>query len=76
VAKSRLYCTIAAYQASPHDVARAFNSEGDLPDAIRGINALTPQSVYARLRAHLPEGATRRFLAEVTARMLLFGRVR
>lgn len=71
-AKSRLYCALAAYVAGPGGVALAFNTEGDIQAAIRGINASTPPAVYSRLRAHLPLARARRALTDITARLAVY----
>jgi|GEM_PF-6271406 len=71
-ARSRLYCALAAYAAGPGGVARAFNTQGDMQAAIRGINASTPPAVYSRLRGHLPRARARRTLTYVTARLAVY----
>ena len=61
---SRDYCVIAAYNTGPRNVTRAFHREKS--EALRSINGMPPQTLYARLRTGLPAEETRQYLAKVT----------
>jgi membrane-bound lytic murein transglycosylase C len=64
--QSRLYCAIAAYNTGAGNVARAFSGTTNVRNAASIINTLTPEQVFARLRAQLPFEETQRYLAKVT----------
>lgn len=65
---SRLYCTIAAYNTGAGNVASVFHPQGQkrLAEAIKVINRLTAEEVYARLISELPYEETRKYLDKVT----------
>lgn len=69
---SRLYCAVAAYNTGPANVARAFNDAGDVSRAIRAVNALSPDELYARLRKDLPYEETREYIRKVEERMPMY----
>ena len=72
VTKQR-YCTIAAYNTGPKNVAYAFTGERSVNKAVPVINKLeSPQKVYNYLIEELPYAETRHYLAEVTERMKLY----
>ncbi|MFM2480985.1 transglycosylase SLT domain-containing protein [Celerinatantimonas sp. YJH-8] len=66
--RSRMYCTIAAYNTGAGNVARAFNPNGStkLSSAFNRINQMTPEQVYQHLEQNLPYNETRNYLAKVT----------
>ena len=67
------YCTIAAYNTGPKNVAYAFTGERSVGNAVPVINKMeNPQKVYDHLIQELPYAETRRYLAEVTERMNLY----
>ncbi len=70
--ESRLYCTIAAYNTGPGNVARAFTGTGDLRKAIRVINRMTPREVYRTLLKKLPYAETRDYLRKVSSRIAVY----
>ncbi len=63
--KSRLYCTIAAYNTGIGNIARAFNSNKDLRNAIKNINLLSSSQVYQELLKNLPYNETKEYLKKV-----------
>ena len=70
--ESRLYCTIAAYNTGPGNVARAFVGSRDLKSAIRVINRLSPQDVYSVLMRNLPYNETKDYLRKVSTRIAVY----
>ena len=72
VTKQR-YCTIAAYNTGPKNVAYAFTGGRSVGGAVPVINKMeSPQKVYNHLIQELPYAETRHYLAEVTERMKLY----
>ncbi len=70
--ESRLYCTIAAYNTGPGNVARAFVGSRNLKRAIRVINRLSPQDVYSVLMRNLPYNETKDYLRKVSTRIAVY----
>jgi len=72
--RSRLYCTIAAYNTGAGNVARVFNSSGsrNIKQAAGVINQLSPEQVYQRLLAKLPYDETKYYLQRVNSRIALY----
>ncbi|MCW8331915.1 transglycosylase SLT domain-containing protein [Photobacterium sp. SDRW27] len=72
--KSRLYCTIAAYNTGAGNVAKAFNADGsrNIRKAAKVINQLSPDEVYDQLIANLPYDETKNYLKKVTKRISLY----
>ena len=64
---SRSYCTIAAYNTGPGNVARAFVNSKRIAVAAQAINAMTPDAVYQQLVENLPYEETRHYLQKVTS---------
>ena len=62
---SRIYCTVAAYNAGAGGVARAFVGDKNVTKASEIINAMTPAEVYEHLLKHLPATETRNYLKKV-----------
>lgn len=62
---SRIYCTVAAYNAGAGGVARAFVGNKNVANASTIINAMTPKEVYEHLLEHLPAKETRNYLKKV-----------
>jgi membrane-bound lytic murein transglycosylase C len=67
--QSRLYCSVAAYNTGPHNVAKAFTGKRQIDDAIRDINGMTPEQVYNTLSADLPYDETKKYLEKVIRRI-------
>lgn len=67
--ESRLFCSIAAYNTGPGNVARAFTGNRNLKKAIPSINKLSSEEVYDRLRKHLPYDETKDYIERVAKRM-------
>lgn len=63
--KAREYCAIAAYNGGPNAVLRLFGAERGA--ALEGINSLSSEQLFTRLRADLPALETRNFLIKVLA---------
>ena len=70
--RSRLYCTIAAYDSGPVDVLRVFSKNTDFKVAGKVINKLTYKQVYKKLRNKLPKYKTRRYLREVNNSIAIY----
>ncbi|WP_457601367.1 transglycosylase SLT domain-containing protein [Hydrogenivirga sp.] len=70
--ESRLYCTIAAYNTGPGNVARAFVGSRNLKKAVRVINRLSPEDVYGVLIRNLPYGETKEYLRKVSTRIAVY----
>ncbi|WP_165312598.1 transglycosylase SLT domain-containing protein [Vibrio ziniensis] len=72
--KSRLYCTIAAYNTGAGNVARAFNANRstNIRAAADVINKMTPNQVYNQLMKNLPYDETKSYLKKVSSRMALY----
>lgn len=75
--RSRLYCTIAAYNTGAGNVARVFNRNGsrNIKQAAGVINQLSPDQVYQRLLAKLPYDETKHYLRRVNSRIALYSHV-
>jgi membrane-bound lytic murein transglycosylase C len=67
--KSRLYCTIAAYNTGAGNVARAFIGNTNINKASATINKKSPEQVYQHLLKKLPHKETQDYLKRVTKRM-------
>jgi membrane-bound lytic murein transglycosylase C len=66
--RSRLYCTIAAYNTGAGNVASVFHPDNkrSLSAAVEVINQLSPDEVYQQLIAKLPYQETRTYLKKVS----------
>lgn len=67
--KSRLYCSIAAYNTGAGNVSKAFIGTTKLYQAIPKINAMTPDQVYTHMRKNLPSNETKDYIKKVSERM-------
>ena len=67
--RSRLYCSIAAYNTGAGNVAKAFIGTRKLSKALPKINSMTPDQVYDHLIKNLPYAETQHYLKKVTARI-------
>jgi membrane-bound lytic murein transglycosylase C len=70
--KSRIYCTISAYNTGPGNVAKAFTGKRNVPQALPKINAMTSDEVYDFLKKNLPFEETREYVTKVSERMGLY----
>lgn len=66
--ESRLYYTIAAYNAGPSSVARAFVDRASFQDAVEVINRMNPDQVLERLLKAAPTEETRQYVGKVLKR--------
>ena len=66
--ESRLYYTLAAYNAGASSVARAFVARPSFTDAVAVINRMTPQQVLERLIKQAPQRETRQYVQKVLKR--------
>ncbi|MFT7859816.1 MAG: murein transglycosylase domain-containing protein [Sulfurimonas sp.] len=73
--KSRLYCTIAAYNTGAGNVARAFVRSNNVKSAAKVINRLTPEQVYNRLLRDLKYDEPKHYLKRVRKRMNVYKEV-
>ncbi len=67
--QSRMYCTIAAYNAGASIVAKAFIDKPSFNRATPEVNKLSPQQIYDKLVNFLPTRETREYVDKVTSRM-------
>lgn len=65
--RSRLYCTIAAYNTGAGNVARAFTGKTNIKRAAEAINKMAPSEVLDALKKQLPYAETRAYLVKVMA---------
>lgn len=70
--ESRLYCTIAAYNTGPGNVARTFTGTTNLGKAVKVINSLTPKDTYGVLLRNLPYQETKDYLRKVSKRIAVY----
>lgn len=70
--KSRLYCTIAAYNTGAGNVARAFVGNNNIKKASLLINTMSSQEVYKRLQRDLKYSETKRYLKKVLSRIDIY----
>ena len=70
--ESRLYCTIAAYNTGPGNVARALTGTTSLRKASVVVNAMDPEDVYRTLLRRLPYRETKDYLRKVSARIAVY----
>ncbi len=70
--KSRLYCTIAAYNTGAGNIAWAFTHAYNMNKAAPIINKLTPEQVYYRLIKDLKFDEPKYYLKRVTRRMKVY----
>lgn len=66
--ESRLYYTLAAYNAGASSVARAFIGKASFTDAVDTINTMTPEQVLERLVKKAPHQETRDYVKKVLKR--------
>ncbi|CAK7066931.1 MAG: Membrane-bound lytic murein transglycosylase C [Desulfovibrio sp.] len=62
---SRELCMIAGYNAGPRAVLRVFNTNAE--EAVRAINALTPEDLFQILSKKMPAEETRQYVGKVLA---------
>jgi membrane-bound lytic murein transglycosylase C len=67
--KTRLYCTIAAYNTGTGNVAKAFIGRASMQRAYPVINQFSPEQVFDILKNDLPYKETRKYLVKVTNHM-------
>ncbi|HFE39246.1 MAG TPA: transglycosylase, partial [Gammaproteobacteria bacterium] len=67
--RSRIYCTIAAYNTGASNVARAFIKKQHFNQAVNHINKLSSDEVYQALLKRLPFKETRNYVKKVTKNM-------
>ena len=69
---SAAYCTIAAYNTGPGNLAKAITGGKKLTPAIKEINSLTPTELYKKLIQNLPYKESRVYLSTVTDRVKIY----
>lgn len=69
---NRTYCAVAAYNAGPSNVGRAFIPKKSIQKATPIINRMKPQDVYARLVDTLPSKESRNYVRKVLKRTSLY----
>lgn len=70
--ESRLYYTIASYNAGASSVARAFVDKPSFQDAVKVINNLPPEQVLQRILKQAPSAETRQYLEKVLKRRTFY----
>lgn len=70
--KSRLYCTIAAYNTGAGNISKAFVSNTSVKQAASIINGMSSDQVYSRLCSNLPYEETRDYVKKVCDRIPLY----
>lgn len=70
--KSRLYCSIAAYNTGAGNIAWAFTHSYNMNKAAPVINKLTPDQVYNKLLRDLKFDEPKHYLKRVTRRMKVY----
>jgi len=63
--KSRLYCTIAAYNTGVSNFAKTFGKQTSRTQAIEHVNKMSSSQVYKKLLKRLPAKQTRLYLSKV-----------
>ena len=72
--RSRMYCTIAAYNTGAGNIAWAFTRKNNMSKAAPKINALTPDEVYNQLLSDLKYDEPKHYLKRVNKRMSAFNK--
>jgi len=70
--KSRMYCTIAAYNSGAGNVAKSFLKSTNVKRATKIINQLKPEIVYKKLMKNLPFIETKQYLKKVSEKVTLY----
>jgi membrane-bound lytic murein transglycosylase C len=70
--QSAYYCTIAAYNTGPGNLAKAITGEKKLTPAINQINLLSPEKLYSKLINNLPYKESRNYLKTVNSRIKIY----
>ncbi|MCG8312707.1 MAG: transglycosylase SLT domain-containing protein [Pseudomonadales bacterium] len=73
--ESRLYYSIAAYNAGASAVAKAFIDKASFKDALPVINKMKPEEVLDRILTRLPRKETRQYVEKVLKRRGFYRRV-
>jgi len=73
--KSRLYCTIAAYNAGLGNIARAFTGKPILKKSFDTINAKSADAVFKTLEDQLPFEESKIYLNKVNERLPYYQKV-
>ncbi|MDP8238449.1 MAG: murein transglycosylase domain-containing protein [Candidatus Hatepunaea meridiana] len=66
--QNALYCMICAYNTGPGNVAKAITGERKLGPAVKIINTMTPDELYAKLVKDLPYEETRDYIKRIVDR--------
>ncbi len=69
--RTRLYCSIAAYNTGIGNVARALTGTTSLKKAVKKANSLSSEEVYEILMRNVPD-ETKNYLKRVLSRMRLY----
>lgn len=73
--KSRLYCTIAAYNTGAGNIAWAFTRTNNMNKAAPIINDMTPEQVYNKLLKDLKYDEPKQYLKNVSKRINAYHKV-
>lgn len=73
--RSRMYCSIAAYNTGAGNVAKAFIGSYNINRASAKINKMTPEQVYKHLMKNLPYNETKKYLKKVTDRVSAYNKL-
>lgn len=72
--ESRLYYTVAAYNAGASSVAKAFVDKPSFQDAVEVINRMSPEQVLEQLVKNAPREETRLYVEKVLKRRNFYAR--
>lgn len=73
--KSRLYCSIAAYNAGLSSVMRTLTGQGSINKASSSINRMDPNDVLRKLVRQMPSAETREYVNKVLSLQKNYGQL-
>ena len=73
--KSRMYCTIAAYNTGSGNIAWAFTKKYNMNNAAPLINEMSAEQVYKKLRKDLRWPEAQNYLKKVSTRMTSYHKI-
>jgi membrane-bound lytic murein transglycosylase C len=70
--QNRVFCALAAYNTGMRNMARPFQKDGSIRRSLQMVNRMSPENVYAQLKAFAPSKQTRTYMKKVKERMPLY----
>jgi LysM repeat protein len=70
--RSRLYCSVAAYNAGSRNVGKTFTGRKSVQASVGTINSMSPEQVYQRLKTSAPSRETREYVKQVFERTAIY----